>query len=251
MSQQREERISLQGLHRLGWSNRMVWQLLGHPDASRTDEPFPRQPTRQLYRRERVAAACQRQDFHPRRLTNLLWDIRRFGNGLEEEIRWAHGLPVKLDLPGIPWEKLVETGLRRREELMGRAMPSREDPRSYEVLAGYSQLKHRHTNYDRLCAELKGRRFASYTYPVLLHRVNRMILDLYPQCLPRVKGARRHAGFQCHACGAAGQGVYNGHYYEHPRGWLQRLAPNRGSIRDYCSRGCILGEMRDVAEELE
>ena len=239
----REELISLQQLHHRGWNNRLVWQLLGLPDVSRTDQPFPRQPGRQLYQVGRVLEASRREDFQPRRLASLLRDLWRFGRGLEEEIRWAQALPVRLDLPGTEWEELVAAGLRHREELLGREMPGREDPGSYRVLAGYSELKHHHTNYDDLCRLLKGRRFASYTYPVVLHRVNRMLLDLYPQCLPRVKGARRCPTFRCHACGVRGEGEHNGHYHEKPRGWLQRLAPNRRSIRDYCSRGCALGEV--------
>ena len=239
--QEEQEYISLDQLRRLGWPNRLTWQLLGSPDAQETTEPFPKQPHRQLYRRDRVQEAVNAgETFQALRLTNMLHELRRVGRGLKEELRWTQALPIRLNPPGLTWDEIVDAALRDRENVWGRSMPNREDPGSYGVLAGYSYLKHHCTNYDQLCALLRGRRFASFTYPVLLHRVNRMLLEVYPECLPRVKWARLDPTFRCLNCGRTAQGKHNGHYYESPAEWLQRLSHNRRSIRTFCSYRCSM-----------
>ena len=238
--QEEQEYISLDQLRRLGWSNRLTWQLLGSPDAQETTEPFPKQPHRQLYRRERVQEAGRGKTFQVLRLTNMLYELRRVGIRLKEELRWTQALPVRLDPPGLTWDEIVDEALRRRENVWGRLMADREEPGSYGVLAGYSYLKHHCTNYDQLCALLRGRSFASFTYPVLLHRVNRMLLEIYPECLPRVKWARLDPAFRCQSCGRTAQGRHNGHYYESPGEWLQRLSHNGRSIRTFCSQSCSM-----------
>ena len=60
--------ISLQALHNRHWTSRMVWQLLGLPDITRTTEPFPKMPKRQLYNPVRVEQACQGKHFQVLRL---------------------------------------------------------------------------------------------------------------------------------------------------------------------------------------
>ena len=105
MNQQEEqEYISLDQLRQLGWSNRLTWQLLGSPDAQETTEPFPRQPHRQLYRRDRVQEAVNAgETFQALRLTNMLHELRRVGRGLKEELRWTQGTPQQA---GPTWTDL-------------------------------------------------------------------------------------------------------------------------------------------------
>ena len=240
-----EEYISLRDLHDLSWPTRLVWQLLGLPDLSSTPEPFPKLPGRQLYRRERVMAASRPDDrrFQELRLTSTLRDIFRFQAGLDEAIRWAERVPLRADLPRMGWEELVELGLEHRRTFHGEWVPERErrDPGSLATLAAYVYLKHERTNYDEICEFIRGRPYARFIYPVLLHRFNRLVLDAHPECLPRVKGMKRSIAFICRRCGRTARGRHNGHYFEKPDRWMQRLSHQDGkSIQTFCSKRCSM-----------
>ena len=75
---------------------------------------------------------------------------------------------------------------------------------------------------------------------MILHRVNRAILEVHPECLPRVKGRRDSIFFRCRSCGKTGRGRHNGHYFEKPPKWVQRLSSYGQGINTYCSRRCSM-----------
>ena len=239
-----DSHISLRELQNLGWSNRMTWQLLGPPDLSLTPEPFPKRPNQQLYQRERTQNLSWPDDRHflNMRLSNLLYDIIRFWSQLDDALRWAHCIPVQTDFPAIAWDELVQMGLDHRKTIHGDWAPAREqkDPRSLEVLAAYVYLKHERTNYDQICQLIRGRPFARFTYPVLLNKINRLILDAFPECLSRTKGINREIQFTCRKCGKTAGGRYNGHYFDKPERWLQRTSREGNSLRTFCSRRCSM-----------
>ena len=65
----------------------------------------------------------------------------------------------------------------------------------------------------------------------LLDRVNRPVLDAYPQRRTRARGADNGRFFECWSCGKTRSGRHNGHYWEKPREWLQPLTPDGEVIR--------------------
>lgn len=245
MSREEPGYISLLELHRLDWSTRLAWQLLGRPDRSLTEEPFPKLPAKQLYLGERIRAASRPDDrrFQGLRLASLLRDVFRFQAGLEEAVRWAESAPLGAEIPRMGWEELKAVGMEYRRRLHGDWVPPREagDPDRLATLAAYVYLKHECTGYDGLCEFIRGRPYARFTYPVILHRTNRAILEIHPECLPRVKGRRDSAVFRCGRCGRTAPGNQNGHYFEKPDRWVQRLTNyERGGIQDFCSRRCSM-----------
>ncbi len=102
----------------------------------------------------------------------------------------------------------------------------------------YTYLKHDCTNYDEICDTVRAQRFSRFAYPVFLHRINREILDRFPQCLDHVKGIRRSPTMRCSTCRRTREGQFNGHYWTKPEGWLYRMAAHY--IHTYCSRQCSL-----------
>lgn len=111
-------------------------------------------------------------------------------------------------------------------------------------LWAYTYLKHERTNYDQLCETVRGRMFAHFAYPIILHRVNKIILDAYPQCRNSVKGLRLSPNMSCGTCRKTQQGTYNGHYWNKPKDWVYRLSPNHRFINVYCSRTCSMPKSR-------
>ena len=240
MRADREGYLSLHELFRMEWSTRMVWKTLGQPDLATTREPFPKRPASQLYLRERVERAGAGARFQVLRLTDIIAHHIQFNQGLERCLDRARSTRLRLHPPGLDWEGLKRAGLRHRRETLEKEMPDREEPESYATLAAYSYIKHELTNYEEICNDIRGRPFARYSYPVILHRVNRLILELYPQCLPRVKGARQDPLFQCRKCRKTREGAHNGYYYEKPQDWTQCISPDRLSIWVFCSRTCSI-----------
>lgn len=236
--------IPLADLHRLRWSNRLAWHLLGMPDRAITHAPFPKQPSRQLYRRERVVSASRPEDrrFQELRLSDLLRHMTRIQIGLDEALRWAGRVRISSSIPQVSWDELRALGMEQRRQLHGDWVPTREaeDMKGLETLAAYVYLKHECTSYDELCRFIRGRPFARFTYPVIMHRVNRLVLDAHPECLPRVKGASGNSRFTCRRCGRSGQGRYNGHYFEKPDRWVQQLGSQGQGIWSFCGKQCSL-----------
>ena len=73
---------------------------------------------------------------------------------------------------------------------------------------------------------------------MLLHRINLLVLQAYPQCLPRVKGVRNNPQFRCRACQRTQDGQYNGYYWMPPADWLQKISHNGRIIHDFCGHQC-------------
>ena len=231
--------ISLSELRRAGHNSRIIRQTLGLPDRSNTSHPFPKSPNRHYYRRSRAHETTQGRRFQLTRLSNLLQSLARGERRLSETLQWAQSAPLTTNLPSIPWQELAEHAIIRRFQRQGRFhLTQRETAQDPRTLPAYLCLKHDHTNYDELCNQVWGRPFGKFAYPLLLHRVNRAILDAYPECLPRVKGLHQDPSFTCPTCRATAPGVYNGHYYEKPPGWLYRASSTGRAIRAYCTRAC-------------
>lgn len=95
------EYISLYTLLQNGHSPRTAWQLLGLPDHSTTQAPFPKNPKHHFYLRERAAAKTTGRTFQAVRLTEILHRVVAGENKLKQLTIWAETIPIEADLPDL------------------------------------------------------------------------------------------------------------------------------------------------------
>ena len=231
--------VSLMELYQRGITPGMAWQLLGTPHKSDTNRPFPKVPHRQYYLRSFVATQTQGHRFQALRITSVIHQLIKGEQNLKTMSDWARSVPIKTDIPDLPWNDIIEIACLDRWARHGFHIQPNENSRGMRILWAYTYLKHNRTNYDELCDYVTGKMFSRYVYPIILHRVNKEILDRFPQCLSKVKGLRtKNSMTKCPTCQNTATGVFNGHYWEKPPGWLYQLTSNGNYIRTLCSREC-------------
>ena len=238
--------VSVMDLFQLGWTSRMIWRGLGPPDRSLTRVPFPKDPKRHFYRHERVAEFSQSRAFQ---VFNIAYVINTHrvdlinGGSMKLLQDWADSVEITSDFPDVDLDEVIRLGVdsRHLDGYFDRVHFDPETaPMDVKLIWAYTYVKHECTNYDVLCADLKGRRFAQYCYPTILHRVNAEILSRFPE-LPVKGGAKGNQPIRvCRNCKRMALGEYNGHYWIKPKDWVWRSRPNRSrNVIECCSLHCM------------
>ena len=230
--------ISLLQLYRCGITAGMAWHLLGFPQKSDTAQPFPRRADKHYYLKSFVADRTQGRTFQILRVSETIRQMVKGEGKLKLLTEMAQSVPIRTNFPDLDWEEITQIGCLDRWREQGFHIQPRMNSHEMRTLWGYTYLKHNCTNYDELCDAVTGRMFARYAYPIVLHRVNKAILDRFPQCLEKVKGLRKSPRMRCPTCLKTQEGIFNGHYWTKPEGWLYQLSNSKNYIRTICSREC-------------
>ena len=221
----------------------IIWHTLGPPSLSLTNLPFPKRPSDHLYSIRSVQEVLETRKFHLLRLLNTLRDgahNRSLDQALQRVLDQANSAPIFTDFPQAALEEVIDIAAQGRALWMATSkhpynMPN--PPPDLPMVWAYTHLKHNCTNYDDLCDSAKGQDFGRYAYPVILERVNLLILDRYPD-LP-VRGNTRSKTRTCRKCGTQEEGHFNGHYWSKPLHWHSRAKNNKNNtIQEFCTRRC-------------
>ena len=240
--------LSVAQMMRMGFTPRIIWNLLGPPHTSTTTEPFPKWPQHHFYRTEDVENLTLTMEFQITRLWETLkfahtW--KRQNSKLDETLLWAETVPIVTHFPQRSLDQIILTAALDRSSWSNYSnaiYTPDQSPRDVLETWAYTYLKHKCTNYDDLCQHLRDHEFGRYVYPTLLHRVNVLILDQYPFTI-RLRGDNGSPVKTCRKCGRKERGQYNGHYWTKPTHWYTRArARNNASnaIHTYCSRACAM-----------
>ena len=230
--------VSLMQLYKHEITAGTAWHLLGLPQKSDTTQPFPRRADQHYYLKSFVEDRTQGRAFQMLRVSDTIKQIMKGEGNLKLLIKKAESVPIKTNFPDLEWEDVIQIGCLDRWKERGFHIQPRINSHEMQMLWGYTYLKHSCTNYDELCNSITGRMFARYAYPIVLHRINKEILDRFPQCLQKVKGLRKGPRMRCPTCLKIQNGIFNGHYWTKPEGWLHQLSSSKNYIRVFCSREC-------------
>ena len=228
----------------IGFTPRMMWFLLGQPHLSKTFAHFPKALNRHYYQEETVRQVTGTKQFQLHRLLETLRFAKIYmghQQQLEKITEWAKTVPIAAEFPDMPLQELIlaATADRARwQDLSKTPYGLNNAPVNTLHTWAYTFLKHNHTNYEDLCAQIKNHSFASYAYPLILQKINILILDHYPLDL-YLRGQTQSTTTKCNGCGTEQQGAWNGHYWTKPVHWLSRVRRNGGnSIHHFCSLKC-------------
>lgn len=221
-----------------------IWTLLGPPHLSTTTENFPSRPDRHFYDKSTVEKVTASKRFHISRLAHTLriaQHRRKHRDVLEQTLHWANTVPILTTFPDAPVEEVTRLAIADRQDWMD---PDRHlydpynPPEELLPLWTYTYLKHNRTNYNQLCTETTRVPFGRYAYPVILHRVNVLILDSYPLDV-KVRGDTGSETRTCKYCSVQEKGHFNGHYWVKPHHWYSRAKNHRhNTVHDFCTLKC-------------
>ena len=251
-----------------GFSPRSIWLLMGPPAHSKTKHPFPKElqhhyyeeattppgvihPSatfpkelqHHYYEEATAGAAAATKEFQLLRLTELLSKRRAALQQLplmQATLQWAKTINIRTTFPSVDTEDLMERATKQRAawDWPNGIPPVLQEPTpELQAVWAYTYLKHEYTNYDEVCDQIKGKAFSRYAQPVILHRVNRLILDRFPT-LP-VRGGTGPETRTCKRCGTKKTGHFNGYYWTTPLDWYAKAKAHKNhTIHDFCSLRC-------------
>jgi len=205
MPAQDPDYISLAGLKKRGWTDRLVEEFLGREDRTATNPHYRSGPPMRLFARSRVEAIEKEPRFQEA-LARAQKRQARAQKGVERkrELTLEQARTLPLTLTRIPLEQLAQRArahyLERTGEPVRFAPWGSPDPFRDRLCVNY--LRHQATEYDEHLEQIEGRVGVRSAYRLLWGRIVQAIETTYPelaeearrQYRERVEPPRRVAG---------------------------------------------------------
>lgn len=184
MPAQDPDYISLAGLKKRGWTDRLVEDFLGREDRTATNPHYRSGPPMRLFARSRVEAVEKEPRFQEA-LARAQKRQARAQKGVERkrELTLEQARTLPLTLTRIPLEQLAQRArahyLHRTGEVVQFAPWGSPDPFRDRLCVNY--LRHQATEYDEHLEQIEGRVGVRSAYRLLWERIVQAIETAYPE----------------------------------------------------------------------